>query len=90
MTAMKKPYTVEEMKEKMDDNGYVIGVVAVPFHSIVNTEFEGFLDILSCRLVGSELLMDVDYNVVGIDKTEDDTNILVEVKGDVSEIIADE
>lgn len=57
-------------------------VVEVDLSEIIDTDLEGFLDILSERATGSPLLMDISYKVIGC---ENDT-LKIEVDGDPSEI----
>ena len=86
---MQKPYTVEQMKEHQDENGYIKGNVAIPLSDIINYDLEGFLDLLALKLVDNECLMNINYKAVGIDDV-DSGNIIIEVSGDVSEILMDE
>ena len=48
--------------------------------------FKSFLDLISESLVGSDLLMDIVYKVVGV---VNDDMILLQVSGDVSSILED-
>lgn len=61
----------------------VSGVVPIDLDEIVDRDIEEFLDLLSFRLTGSTLLMDIEYKVVG---HAGDT-IHIEVNGDPSMII---
>ena len=65
------------------ESGRIHGFVRVHLSDVIDNDLEGFLDILSEKLTGSLLLMDINYN---IDHTEDDDLILY-VTGDASEII---
>lgn len=85
---LEEPYTLQEMKGKMDGDGYVTGKVAVPFSDIIDSDFEGFLDMLARKLAGSECLMDINYKPVCMENTESgNADIIIEVSGNVSEII---
>ncbi len=81
-----KPMTTAEMREaiKGKDNAYVTGVVLVDLSSVIDNDLEGFLDLISEKLCGSSLLMDVNYDVVG---TVGKQGLLVEVTGDVSQVL---
>ncbi len=69
-------------KDAMDKDGWVKGVVAVDIGDIATGNYELFLDLLSERLVGNELLMDIQYRVVG-----HSADVLhIEVTGDASEV----
>lgn len=88
---LRKPYTIEQIREHQDENGYVKGNVAVPLSSIIDCDFESFLDLLAVKLVDNECLMDINYKAVGIDDVDSgDANIIIEVSGDVSQILTDE
>lgn len=86
-----RPYTQKEMKEHMDENGYVRGNVAITLSEIIDCDFEQFLDLCAVRLVDNECLMDVNYKAVDIRNVESgNADIIIEVSGDVSEIIEDD
>ena len=84
MEYLKQPLTIKEMKKRMDEDCYVEGIVSIELSTIIDNDFEGFLDIISELLVGHPTLMNVNYSVVG--HLEDDT-ILLKVSGDVSDIL---
>lgn len=87
---LEKPYTVEELKERMDGNGYVSGNVVIALGEIVSCDFEQFLDLCAIRLADNECLMDVTYDAVGIRGAgTGDAGIVISVRGDVSEIVRD-
>ena len=89
VVAMDKPYSEEELISLANNNGYITGIIAVPLSNIIDCDFESFLDVLAMKLVNNECLMDISYKAVGISDVESgDTNILIEVSGDVSEIIS--
>lgn len=66
-----KPYTDDEIKQHMDANGYISGLIYVPVSALIHLDFETFLDTISTKLVGSPLLSDVDYNLIGTNIDED-------------------
>lgn len=62
-----KPYTEEEIKKEMSPDGTVSGNISVDITDIICRDFEGFLDFITEKLVGLELLSDIQYHVVGSD-----------------------
>lgn len=83
MKVISEPLTVKEMKRRSDANGYLVGVVAIDLSDAIDNDLEGWLDILSEKLTGSPLLMDISYGVVGHDGDE----LHVKVTGDISQVI---
>jgi hypothetical protein len=57
--------SVAEMAEQALATGRVEGVVAIDLDEIVGLDLEGFLDLLSERLIGNPLLMDTAHRVAG-------------------------
>lgn len=88
VVVMQKPYTMEQMKEAFrgENDGYITGVVAVDLSDIIDTDLEGFLDLISYKMTDTDLLMDITYNVVG---NEEDM-LFIKVRGDVSNIVDSE
>lgn len=84
-TVMTRAYTKKEIEERMDENNFVKGNVPFTMNELIDTDYEGFLDLAAERLVNSVMLMEIDTKVVG---TVGET-IIVEVSGDVSEVIDD-
>ena len=74
------PLTAPLTKSAMDKEGWVAGVVAVSLSDVVDLDEEGFLDLLSEKLTGGPLLMDIGWSVVGHRKN----TLHLEVKGDAS------
>lgn len=72
----------EQLEKVMDVNKYVTVVVPVLLSDIIDSDLEGFLDLLSELVTASWLLIDITYRVIGV---ENDSTILLEVTGDVSE-----
>lgn len=87
MNVLTQALTHKEIKRRMDEDKYIKGVVAVELSEIIDNDFEGFLDILSERLLHSANLMDINYSVVG---HADDSTLHILVSGDVSEAIEEE
>lgn len=67
------------------ETGYVSGEVLVDVNDIVDYDLEGFLDILSERLIGSDLLSDINYQVAGHIPPQ---TLKVTVTGDISIALA--
>lgn len=63
---------------------YIEGSILVDLEDLIGKGLEGFVDEVSTRLTGSDLLMDVDYRVVGDSKG----SIRVRVSGDAREILS--
>lgn len=83
--ALDEPMTVEQIKANINDEGVISGVGAVDLDDMVSNDFDGFLDTLAERLIGSPCLLDIDYRVVGV---SDDQTILVKVTGEASLALA--
>lgn len=85
VVVMQKPYTMEQMKEAFrgENDGYITGVVAVDLSDVIDNDLEGFLDLISYKMTGTELLMDITYNVVG----HEEDMLFIRVRGDVSNIV---
>lgn len=64
-------------------NGFVSGKVRVELSEMIGVDLEGFLDLISERLTGSELLCDLSYEIVGL---SGETPVLL-VTGDPQMII---
>ncbi len=79
---LKKPLTKTAIKAQLAGTGKryhgepgepwpgIDGVVAIGLSEVVDRDFEQFLDLLSERLTGTELLENIDYDVVGHDGNE--------------------
>jgi hypothetical protein len=78
-----KPYTVEEMLNIKDEFSFIKGIVRMDITDIADDGFETFLDNLSEKLTGTDILMDISYRVVGHERN----SVLIEVIGDASEIL---
>ena len=82
---MEKPYSKDQLQEKVTgDNPYVEGFVMVDMNELIQNDLENILDILSIRLTGSELLMDISYSAVEV---TEDGQIVVWVRGDASDCL---
>ena len=76
-------FTEEEIKEKVDENNFIEGIINIDLSKAIDNDLEEFLDFISIELVGSDLLMDVSYEVVGAI----DGEIMLKVSGDCSMVI---
>jgi hypothetical protein len=72
---------IEETKRQMNAHGRVSGVVPMALEELIDLDLEGLLDYLSELLIGSPLLMDVSYGVVG---ATPEGEFHVRVSGDAS------
>lgn len=67
-----------------EDNPYISGIIQMEFNTLLKSDFESVLDEMSYQLTGTPLLMDITYKPIDV---TDDGNIIVWVRGDVSNII---
>ena len=79
-----EPMTIEEIKTQVDDSGFITGVIKLDLSNLIDNVLEAILDDIAERLVGSPLLMEVSYRIVG---HEGDTTLLLEVSGDASAVL---
>ncbi|MDF2884828.1 MAG: hypothetical protein K0R54_5398 [Clostridiaceae bacterium] len=85
MIILEKPYTIKELIDKKNENGYVEGVVKVKLSELVEGSYDDYLDTISEKLTGSSLLREIQDRIVGAD--EKDNAVLLSVKGDVTAIL---
>ena len=78
---LSEPYTLEELKANANDNNIVYGWVSL--HQVIDNDFESFLDNLSLKLTGTELLSGTNYELI----CNNDDNLIFYVEGDVSLIL---
>lgn len=86
-------YPIKEAAEILasrDENNFVKGYIQIHISNMIDNNYEGFLDFISEKLVGSNLLMDVNYEVVAQAKKMFPNELILEVTGDVSTIIEEE
>lgn len=81
---LKKPLSFKQMQIENDQGKPVSGVIAVRLLDIVAGDAEEFIDLISDKLTGSDLLTNIDYEVVG----HEGNTLWLEVTGDASEIVA--
>lgn len=84
--ALDEPLTHDDVLKLADKNGYITGVVRVALSEVIENDIEGFLDILSERLLETDMLSELSYRIVGV---EDGRTLLVEVYGHVEELDAE-
>lgn len=84
---LEKPLTLDEIAEmrKKNRDGYISGVVHVDLNDVIEKDLEGFLDTLSSKLTGTELLSDIKYTVVGVE----DGDLAIKVEGDPEMVLED-
>lgn len=86
-TVLKKPLTEKAMsKQAIASDGELKGVLAISIGDVIASGgVEGWNDLLSTRLTGTELLTDISWRVVG----SKGNTLHVEARGDVSMIEAE-
>ena len=84
MSHLLRPYTAEEIKVNKDSEGYVSGNVLIDLSDVIDRDLEGFLDLISTKLIANDLLMDTSYKAVGVTA---EGALVIEVTGDPSEVL---
>lgn len=74
-----KPYTDDQVFKQMAQDGGIIGYVVVDLSEIIDHNYEGFLNLLSERLIGDQLLLNVTHEVVACKGNE----LLIRVEGEI-------
>lgn len=75
-----QPYTIltEPLTSAdVDVEGNISGVIVVGLGELIKWDLEEFLDTISERLCGSDLLMGVEYSIVGFDDAEKELHLKV-------------
>jgi|SRR5581483_11248625 len=85
LISLNTPLSLDAMRQAEANDSYVSGIVALHLGEVIDHNLESFLDDIAVKLMGSELLMDINYRVVGF---RPDGTLLLCVTGDASEIIA--
>lgn len=80
------PLNAAEITERLDEHGHVSGIVAIDLTDLIDGDLESVLDLLSERLVGSTLGMEIDYSPVHV---QDDGVLLMRVTLDPSMVLDD-
>ncbi len=70
MKPLTEPLTKKQSLAQFKEHGIVRGVVVVDLDDLISVNLEGFLDLISTKLIGSDLLMDVAYYVCGYNSGE--------------------
>ena len=65
---------------------YVSAVISCHISDMTDRDYEQFLDYIAIQMCNNDLLMDIDYEIVGLDTTDKNTVYLL-VSGDVSNIL---
>lgn len=76
--------TPKEVIASRDKNNYVTGYIRLHVSDIIDNDLEGFIDVISEKLIGSDILMDVNYDIIAM---EDANSFIVRVSGDVSAVL---
>ena len=79
------PLTKDDIQGFMAAQGFVDGTVAVTVQELIDNDYEGFLDILENRLVGLQILSDIQEEMVGADVTAGE--VYFKVSGYVEDLI---
>ena len=89
---MEDPYTEDQLKVIYTENPEAVltGVIAVDLSDLMDNTFSDILDILSEGLIGSQMLMEINYSPVAVSK--EDSLIYMQVSGyiDATELLEDE
>ena len=83
------PLSEVTIRKHMDKDNYISGVIKIHISDMIDNDFEDFLDFISTELVGNELLMNIDYKVLGLCEDEENTLYLL-VSGDVSNVLGED
>ena len=78
----------ESIKDMMPESNpmYVSAVISCHISDMIDRDYEQFLDYIAIQMCNNDLLMDIDYEIVGLD-TDDKNTVYLLVSGDVSNII---
>jgi hypothetical protein len=82
-TYLTEPLTLDEIERQYNLTESVKGVVCMELNDMLEHDLDSFLDALGNKLTGSNLLMDISYQLVGV---SEDHCMLIEVTGDPSMI----
>ena len=86
MNTITAPLTTAELIAAADSDNFVTVNIEVGIDTLVDNDFEGFLDFLSSSVTGTELLMDIAYKPISVNGE----SIVLSVSGDISEIVDSE
>ncbi len=78
-----EPMTPDQIKSELDPDGFVTGRILIDMDHVAGLDLDSFYDLISERLVGSDLGMDISYKVVGVS----DGSVVVQVSLDPSAVL---
>ncbi len=78
----------ESIKDTIPESSpmYVSAVISCHISDMIDHDYEQFLDYIAIQMCNNDLLMDIDYEIIGLD-TDDKNTVYLLVSGDVSNII---
>lgn len=78
----------ESIKDTIPESSpmYVSAVISCHISDMIDRDYEQFLDYIAIQMCNNDLLMDIDYEIIGLD-TDDKNTVYLLVSGDVSNII---
>lgn len=82
------PLSEKEIRDNMNKDNIIEGVVKVHLSNLIDNDLENFLDLISVGLTGSDLLMDINYDILDVSK-EEKNMLYILVSGDASLIVGD-
>ena len=85
LVVLEKPYTLEEIQEHTKDRMWIKGVIKISLNEVINNDLEGFLDIISERLIDSVCLRDIYSQLVGCNPATGE--IYLNVEGDPTDAL---
>lgn len=80
------PLSEKEIRDNMNKDNIIEWVVKVHLSNLIDNDLENFLDLISVGLTGSDLLMDINYDILDVSK-EEKNMLYILVSGDASMII---
>lgn len=80
-----EPLSPFEIAMRRDEDNWVEGYIALDLGDVIDGDLEGHIDQVSEKLVGSSLLMDVNFEPVRIENGE----IIGKASGDISMVVED-
>ncbi|KQN96836.1 hypothetical protein [Paenibacillus sp. Leaf72] len=78
------PLTLSQIKDRIGANNMIKGIIKVDFNQMLELNLDEFLDLISEKLIGSPLLMDVTYELIAVANVD---SVWVKVSGDASFIM---
>ena len=81
---LEQPMSVSQIvKETTKDDPYIRGNVIVQLKDMIHSDVESFLDLVSEKLCGSTLLMDIEYTAIDVIGGD----VVLVVSGDASQVM---